>query len=227
MCGRFVLAVQPQQMALEFAIGNMPQLTANYNVAPTQPVAVITNETERQVSLYKWGLLPSWAKDASMAAKMINARSETVDEKPAFRAAFKRRRCIIPANGFYEWRVNADGKKTPMYIHLKDRDLFGFAGLWEVWHSPEGDEVRTCTILTTEANGFMQSLHTRMPVILHREDYEAWLQPGEMAAAPLKTLLRQYEDEKMTAYEVSRAVNRAGFSSPEMIMPVQSPPLLL
>jgi putative SOS response-associated peptidase YedK len=227
MCGRFVLAVQPQQMALEFAVGNLPQLAANYNVAPTQPVAVITNETERQVSLYKWGLLPSWAKDASMAAKMINARSETVDEKPAFRAAFKRRRCIIPANGFYEWRVNADGKKTPMYIHLKDRELFGFAGLWEVWHSPEGDEVRTCTILTTEANSFMQSLHTRMPVILHREDYEAWLQPGEMAAAPLKTLLRQYEDEKMTAYEVSRAVNRAGFSSPEMITPVQSPPLLL
>ncbi|MDX2140047.1 MAG: SOS response-associated peptidase [Chloroflexota bacterium] len=219
MCGRFVLAVDPQQVQMQFNLTNAPTVAANYNVSPTQPVAVVTNDTPRTLDYHRWGLIPSWAKDMSLGAKMINARAETVDEKPAFRAAFKRRRCLIPASGFYEWRTNDDGKKTPMYIHLKDQELFAFAGLWEIWNSPDG-ELRTCTILTTDANPFMQTIHNRMPVIMRLEDYDAWLQPGEIAAGAMKALLRQYESEKMDAYEVSKAVNRAGYSTPENIVPV-------
>jgi putative SOS response-associated peptidase YedK len=227
MCGRFVLAVDPNQLTLEFGAVAGANFTPNYNVAPTQSIAVITNELPRSISSARWGLVPSWAKDLSMGAKMINARSETVEEKPAFRAAFKRRRCLIPASGFYEWQVQDDGKKAPMYIHLNDRDLFAFAGLWEVWNTPEGDELRTCTILTTEANAFMKSIHERMPVIVEREHYADWLAPGDAPAQALKPLLRGFDPAKMTAHEVSKAVNRAGFSSPELIEPVSAPPRLL
>lgn len=227
MCGRYVLAVDPNQMAMEFSLSGDLSLPANYNVAPTQAVPVILNESPQELTFARWGLMPSWAKDLSMSAKMINARSETVDEKPAFRAAFKRRRCLVPASGFYEWQTRDDGKKYPMYIHLTDREVFGFAGLWEVWHSPDGDELRTCTILTTSANDFMRSIHERMPVILARENYADWLAAGDVPAPALKPLLRGYDPDKMTAYEVSKSVNRAGFSSPDMIEPVQAPPRLL
>lgn len=227
MCGRFVLAVNSDQLAMEFGIGGDVVVPANYNVAPTQPVAVILNEAPQSLTFARWGLMPSWAKDLSMSAKMINARSETVDEKPAFRAAFKRRRCLIPASGFYEWQTREDGKKYPMYIHLTDRDAFGFAGLWETWNSPDGGELRTCTILTTAANDFMKPIHERMPVILAREDYAEWLSEGDVPAPVLKPLLRGYDPGRMIAYEVSRSVNRAGFSSPDLIEPVQTPPRLL
>lgn len=220
MCGRFVLAVSPNQLALEFGLENVPEVPPNYNVAPTQTVVAITNEAPDQLSFLRWGLVPSWSKDLSMAAKMINARSETVEEKPSFRTAFKRRRCIIPANGFYEWQKRDDGKKVPLYIHLQDRDVFGLAGLWEVWRDAEGDDIRTCAILTTEANDFIKPIHDRMPVILHREDYADWLTPGDAAPALLKSLLRQYEADRLVAYEVSKAVNRAGYSAPELIQPV-------
>lgn len=227
MCGRFVLAVDPNQMAMEFGLSGELAIPANFNVAPAQTIPVILNEAAHELTYARWGLMPSWAKDLSMSAKMINARAETVDEKPAFRAAFKRRRCLVPASGFYEWQTRDDGKKYPMYIHLADRDLFGFAGLWEVWHSPEGDELRTCTILTTSANSFMKSIHERMPVILSRENYADWLAPGDVPAPALKPLLRGCDADKMIAYEVSKSVNRAGFSSPDMIEPVQAPPRLM
>ncbi len=227
MCGRFVLVADPNQMVLEFGLSGVPVVPANYNVAPTQVLPVILNEAPDTVSQARWGLMPSWAKDLSMSAKMINARSETVDEKPAFRAAFKRRRCVIPASGFYEWQTRDDGKKYPMYIHLTDREVFGFAGLWEVWHSPERDDLRTCTILTTAANAFMKPIHERMPVILSRENYGDWLAAEDVPAPVLKPLLRGYDPDKMTAHEVSRNVNRAGFSSPDMIAPLPSLPRLL
>jgi putative SOS response-associated peptidase YedK len=227
MCGRFVLAVDPNQLALEFNLIGDTNVPPNYNVAPTQSVAIISNESPSRLTFARWGLMPSWAKDLSMSAKMINARSETVDEKPAFRAAFKRRRCLIPASGFYEWQTRDDGKKYPMYIHPSDAEMFGFAGLWEVWHSPEGDELRTCTILTTAANDYMRAIHERMPVILPREQYADWLAPGDVPAGALKPLLRGYDPGRMTAHEVSKAVNRAGFSSPDMIAPMQAPPRLL
>ncbi len=222
MCGRFVLAVNPDQLTLEFGLERAPDFKANYNVAPTQSVLAITNEEPDTAVELRWGLVPSWARDLTIGAKMINARSETVDEKPAFRTAFKRRRCLIPANGFYEWHRNDDGTKTPMYIHLNDRAIFAFAGLWEVRHADDGKVLRTCTIITTHANAFMESIHDRMPVILHRDDYAAWLTPGDADTAELKSLLLPYDDAAMAAYPVSKAVNRAGHSSPELIQPVAS-----
>src|SRR5664279_313889 len=153
-----------------------------YNIAPTQYVPVITNEQPKTLSLYRWGLIPSWAKEEAIGNKMINARADGIAEKPSFRSAFKRRRCLVPASGFYEWR-KGDGKtKTPMYIHLKDQDLFAMAGLWEVWHNSNGDEIRTFTIITTDANDFMMPVHNRMPVILHKRDYEQWLDPHDVPA---------------------------------------------
>lgn len=222
MCGRFVLAVNPEQLTLEFGLERAPEFAANYNVAPTQNVLAITNEQPDTAVELRWGLVPSWAKDLSIGAKMINARAETISEKPAFRTAFKRRRCLIPANGFYEWHKNEDGTKTPMYIHLDDREIFAFAGLWEVRRSDEGEVLRTCTIITTNANTFMESIHDRMPVILHRDDYATWLTPGEADAGMLKSLLLPYDEAAMAAYPVSKAVNRAGYSSPELIQPLAS-----
>ncbi|MCL4250260.1 MAG: SOS response-associated peptidase [Anaerolineae bacterium] len=222
MCGRFVLAVNPEQLTLEFGLERAPEFAANYNVAPTQNVLAVTNEQPDTAVELRWGLVPSWAKDLSIGAKMINARAETISEKPAFRTAFKRRRCLIPANGFYEWHKNEDGTKTPMYIHLDDRDIFAFAGLWEVHRSDEGEVLRTCTIITTNANIFMESIHDRMPVILHREDYATWLTPGEADPGMLKSLLLPYDEAAMAAYPVSKAVNRAGYSSPELIQPLAS-----
>jgi len=219
MCGRFVLTANPEVIQTAFDLTTIPaSMSPRYNISPTQPVAVITNENPRELTFYKWGLIPSWSKDAS-AAKMINARSESAAEKPSFRSAFKRRRCIIPADGFYEWQQRA-GEKVPLFIHLKDRELFGLAGLWEVWHSPDGDELRTCTILTTDANDFMQPIHNRMPVILNKEDYPLWLSPDEEPAPVLQALMKPYEGNNLTAYAVSKMVNRPGNETPELIQPV-------
>jgi putative SOS response-associated peptidase YedK len=150
---------------------------------------------------------------------MINARSESAAEKPSFRSAFKRRRCIIPSDGFYEWRQSG-GEKTPMFIHLEGQKVFGIAGLWEVWHSPDGGEIRTCSILTTEANDFMQSIHNRMPVILPKEDYALWLSPNEEPAPVLQALMKPYEGNDLTAYAVSKMVNKPSVDAPELIQPV-------
>src|SRR5688572_1448396 len=148
MCGRFVLTVNPEVIQTAFDLTTMPPIMSpRFNVAPTQPVAVISNENPHELTFYKWGLIPSWSKDAAIGSKMINARSESAAEKPSFRSAFKRRRCIIPADGFYEWRQHG-GEKIPMFIHMKGQEVFGIAGLWEVWHSPDGGEIRTCSILT-------------------------------------------------------------------------------
>jgi putative SOS response-associated peptidase YedK len=151
--------------------------------------------------------------------QMINARSESAHEKPAFRSAFKRRRCLIPADGFYEWRKEGSDK-IPMFIHLKNRPIFALAGLWEIWHSGEGDEIRTCTILTTEANSFMETIHNRMPVILRKEDYDFWLSPDEQPVPALQALLKPFDPDAMTAYPVSKMVNRPNNDVPELIKPV-------
>jgi putative SOS response-associated peptidase YedK len=222
MCGRFVLVAAPDAIQQQFSLPDMPELSPRYNIAPTQTVAVITNENPRELSFYRWGLIPSWSKDASIGSRMINARSEGVEEKPAFRAAFKRRRCLVPASGFYEWKKLDDKQKAPMYIHLTDQDVFGFAGLWEVWHDADGGEWRTFTILTTDANDFMRPIHDRMPVILRREDYAEWLQPDEVPADVLRPLLKPYAADRMTAYEVSKLVNRPNADVPECIAPLAS-----
>jgi putative SOS response-associated peptidase YedK len=223
MCGRFTLTADPELIQQTFNLDTIPaSMTPRYNVAPSQPVAVITNENPRELTFHRWGLIPSWSKDPKIGNRMINARSETADEKPSFRAAFKRRRCLIPADGFYEWMSRKDGK-APMYIHLQDRELFAFAGLWEIWHSPQGDEMRTCTILTGDANEFIRPLHHRMPIILDRVDYDLWLSPDEMPSEALKPLMRSYDPERMAFYEVAKTVNSPANDTPACIEPFAPP----
>jgi putative SOS response-associated peptidase YedK len=187
-----------------------------FNIAPTQPVAVIANDDPKTLTFHRWGLIPSWAKDAKIGNQMINARSESAHEKPSFRAAFKRRRCLIPADGFFEWKKQ-DGDKIPMFIQVKGGEVFAMAGLWEIWHSPDGGEIRTCTILTTEANSFMQAMHDRMPVILKKEDYPLWLSPDEEPVPTLQALMKPFDPHQMSAYPVSKLVNKPGNDTPEVI----------
>ncbi len=222
MCGRFTLTANPTVIQDVFGLMTVPEgLEPRYNVAPTQPVAVITNEDAAALTFHRWGLVPSWAKDITIGNKLINARAETAHEKPSFRSAFKRRRCLIPTSGFYEWKKTG-GAKAPHFIHLQDQPAFAFAGLWEVWHSPEGDQLRTCTILTTSANELMAPLHDRMPVILDPSDYALWLSSGELEVEELLPLMRSYDTGRMAHYEVSQMVNRPIMDSPELIEPVEN-----
>ncbi|KXK22453.1 MAG: putative SOS response-associated peptidase YedK [Chloroflexi bacterium OLB15] len=220
MCGRFAITVDASVIQHEFNLAPVNiAFSPRFNIAPTQSVPVITNDHPDQLVMYRWGLIPSWAKDISIGAKMINARAEGIEDKPAFRAAFKRRRCLVPVSGFYEWQAR-EGGKQPMFIRVKQEPLFAMAGLWEVWRDGEGRDMPTFTIITTSANSFMKSIHDRMPVILHPEDYATWLQADDVPAGILKGLLRPFEPDALTAYDVSKAVNRAGYDSPELIQPV-------
>lgn len=180
MCGRFTQTTSSKELSKVFAVAEMPPVKPRYNIAPTQDIlAVRGTPDEREALLLKWGLVPSWAKDISISTRLINARSETVESKPSFREAFKRRRCLIVADGFYEWAKKGDGKKQPYHFSLRDEQHFAFAGLWERWQSPNGKPLDTCTILTTAANQVLAPIHDRMPVILHPDDYELWLAAGE------------------------------------------------
>jgi putative SOS response-associated peptidase YedK len=220
MCGRFTLAVPTEQLAAQFQLPAAPELAARYNIAPTQEIAVVrADDGGRRLSLMRWGLVPSWAKELAIGAKMINARSETAAEKPAFRSAMKQRRCLIPADGFYEWQARPGGKQ-PFYIHMADGRPFAFAGLWEQWRTPEGPWLETCTILTTAANELMSPLHDRMPVIVAPEHYGLWLDPGLHDAGPLQELLAPYPAEAMAVSPVSKAVNKVGNDDPSLIAPV-------
>jgi putative SOS response-associated peptidase YedK len=204
MCGRFTLRATPRQLAEFFALLRTPQLEPRPNIAPTQAVlAIVAEETGpgRSAREFHWGLIPSWSKDPRGAAKLINARNETVAEKPAFRAAFRKRRCLIPADGFYEWRkIPGQRKKQPCWIGLRDQSLLAFAGLWEHWDAPDGSFIESCTILTTAANAAVSVLHDRMPVILPPECFDEWLQPGQDPAR-LPALLRPYPAEEMVLSE--------------------------
>jgi putative SOS response-associated peptidase YedK len=227
MCGRFTLTVDPDELREALPGFFIPSdMTPRYNIAPSQPVAVIANDGKNQLDYYVWGLIPSWAKDPQTGNKMINARAETLAEKPSFRNAFKYRRCLILADGFYEWQAHEDrGKvyKTPMYIRMKTGESFAFAGLWEHWHSPDGSEVLSCAIITTEPNDFMKTIHNRMPVILPRESYAQWLEPGAKDPSGLQGLLTAYPSDQMAAFPVSRKVNDPATDSPECIHPVDEP----
>lgn len=218
MCGRFSLTVNEAELNefFETAGGDAPY-EARYNCAPTQMLAVITNEKPRQLSYFRWGLIPGWAKDPSIGNKMINARAETITEKPSYKTALRARRCLVPADAFYEWKQNGD--KVPYRIYLKNSRLFAFAGLWDRWRTPDGNEISSFTIITTGANRFMQSIHNRMPVILRREDEQLWL--GSDNAAELLELLRPYPDEEMDAYPVSKLINSAANDFPEVIAPAR------
>ena len=207
MCGRFTQRQPAPVIAQEFQVDEVPSVEARYNIAPTQTVLSIHQGADgREAKLLKWGLIPSWAKDPSIGAKLINARSETVAEKPSFREAFKKRRCLVPADGFYEWQRTGD-RKQPYFFRMRDDRLFGFAGLWERWKDEEGKVVETCSILTTEANELLQPIHDRMPVILHAEDYDLWLDEDARKQNLRTELLRPFPASAMVAYPVGALVN--------------------
>ena len=221
MCGRFSLFAPGELIAQQFGVIVDHDIEPRYNIAPTQPVAAIRltqDGAEREFTYLKWGLIPSWAKDPKIGSRMINARSETAAEKPSFRAAFKRRRCLIPATGFYEWQRLEDSKQ-PMFIYAEDGSSFGLAGLWEIWYAPDGSSVQSCTILTTEPNELMTPIHNRMPVIIDPQDYSMWLDPGPNPQDALH-LMRPYEAQKMAAYPVSTAVNNPRNEDFQCIQPI-------
>ena len=213
MCGRYTLRTPVDTLVQQFEIAEYPSsITPNYNVAPTQGVAaVIAENGKRKLEMLHWGLIPSWAKDPEIGNKMINARAETVAEKPSYRKAFKERRCLILADGFYEWQKTDSGKQ-PFYIRMEDESPFAFAGLWESWHN--GHEIRSCTIITTSPNEVAAQVHNRMPVILPPEYHELWLEPAVREPDQLLPLLRPYPVEDMEAYPVSRRVNSPSNDGP-------------
>jgi putative SOS response-associated peptidase YedK len=221
MCGRYTLTSPSMKLFEKFGLeGEAPELAPNYNVAPTQSVAAIFAENGgRRLEALRWGLVPSWAKDLSIGSRMINARSETAHEKPSFRSAWGRRRCLIPADGFYEWKKEAGGKQ-PFHIRMKSEEPFAFAGLWETWDGGDG-EVRTCAILTTEANEMMSDIHHRMPVILPPDLYEAWL-GDEAEKQELIAMMEPYPSDEMEAYPVSRFVNKPSNNDPGCVEPVSA-----
>ena len=219
MCGRYTLTVDENAVLERFDLqSSQAPHEPRFNIAPTQVVPVVLNDTPQQLSTVQWGLIPSWAKDPSIGSKMINARAETLTEKPAFRNAFKRRRCLVVADGFYEWRKDGTAK-TPMFIHLKSGEPFALAGLWELWKPPEGEWVRSCTIITTEPNELMATIHNRMPAILTRENERAWLD-GEADQVELMAMLKPIDPNQMEAYEVSRRVNTPNNDDAALVKPV-------
>jgi putative SOS response-associated peptidase YedK len=207
MCGRFTLRTPTREIAEALGLSAIPDLPARYNIAPTQSVAAVRLDASRRRQLVwlQWGLVPSWADDPAMGNRMINARGESVAAKPAFRQAFQRRRCLVVADGFFEWQQGPRGKQ-PYYIRLQDDRPFGLAGLWERWQRGE-QALESCTIITTEPNALMQPIHDRMPVILAPEDYSRWLDPAVPANQELQALLRPYPADRMEAYPVSSLVN--------------------
>ncbi len=228
MCGRFTnTTTDPEKLQESFDLKEIrtEQLHPRYNIAPTQSISTIVAnaEGERFLGHMRWGFIPAWHKDLKKLGGHINARSETVADKPTFRSAFKKRRCLIVADGFYEWKVNADKSKIPMYIHLKEHQPFGMAGLWERWTNPETGEVLvSCTILTTGANSMMQEIHERMPVILPHTSYQDWLDPNHNDKEFLQDLLQAYPAEEMATYQVSSLVNNARNDEPALLEKVVS-----
>ena len=221
MCGRFALTVDPADLQEAFPDYSFPPKYApRFNIAPTQPILAVPNDGSGKADFFVWGLIPSWAKDPSIGNKLINARAETLAEKPSFRSAYKYHRCLIFADGFFEWQAQEGSKsKLPHFIRLKDGKPFAFAGLWEHWQSPEGSEVRSATIVTTEPNRLMASIHNRMPVILPPDAYTQWLDPAPRPAAGLQKLLVPYPAEAMSAYPISTLVNKPENDLPEVVLP--------
>lgn len=218
MCGRFTRSKSVDEIAEEFGVADIfTDLPPSFNIAPTQNLVAVINDGEKKLVTMRWGLVPSWAKDISLGSKMINARADTLAEKASFKNLIRKRRCLIVADGFYEWK--AEGKeKTPYYIHLKADKLFAFAGLFDHWLSPEREELTTCTIITTDANEFMQPIHNRMPVILTGEERDAWLDPSVKDQSYFLDMLEPYDEQAMKAHAVSKMVNSPRNNSPELIL---------
>jgi len=211
MCGRFTLRAPASAIAQQFSLFEVPALQPRFNIAPTQPAPVVRMdprqaEPQRQLVFLHWGLVPAWAKDPAVGNRMINARAETAADKPSFRAALRRRRCLVVADGFYEWRT-VGKRRQPMFIHLRDDRPLAFAGLWESWEGAGHAALESCTILTTEANDLVRPIHDRMPVIVAPADYAKWLDPAIQEPGPIQPLLRPYPSGPMEAYAVSSIVN--------------------
>ncbi|HEV2293709.1 MAG TPA: SOS response-associated peptidase [Tepidisphaeraceae bacterium] len=230
MCGRYTLVRLADLGDLfPWITDDAPDAPPRYNIAPTQPVLAVSNDAPDRYDFFFWGLVPPWAKDTSVGSRMINARAETLAERPAFRNAYRRRRCLIPADGFYEWKKpppggKATAAKTPMYVRMRSREPFAFAGLWETWSAPDGSELRSCTIVTTSPNKLMAPMHDRMPVILPRDKFAAWLHEGERSPQELNPLLAPYPDEAMEAGPVSTLVNSPKNDLPDCIAPPDEEP---
>ena len=221
MCGRFTLRTNPRDWADVFAVVRQLEddWTPAYNIAPTQKVVCIRDGEEREFFKARWGLIPSWAKDAKIGSSCINARVETVDTKPAFRSAFKKRRCLVMADGYYEWRPS---DKQPFFISLKSGEQMAFAGLWETWKSPEGP-LDSCTICTTEANDTMDHLHDRMPIILPRQSIDHWLDPKVSDPDELKPMLLQFPGDEMQSWPVGKGVGNVRNQGPALMEPIDAP----
>ena len=219
MCGRYVVKSPSAKLKVRFHLDDAPLFEPRYNVAPTQLVPAVRLENgKHRLAMLRWGLIPSWAKDAKIGYRLINARADTVATKPSFRSAFKRRRCLVVADGFYEWK--RDGKvKQPFFIHRTDAEPFAFAGLWEGWENPEdGKEVQSCSLITTEANELMAPIHDRMPVILEESANDRWLDADE-PVSDLQALLKPYPTDEMAAYAISTYVNSLKNQGPKCIEP--------
>ena len=228
MCGRFTLRTPTPVLAKVFGVGNMPDLTTRFNIAPTQDVGVIRapqsvkgevpSAEVREFSLLRWGLIPSWAKDIKIGSRMINARSETAATKPAFRAAFKKRRCLVIADGYYEWE-KVGKKRIPFFIRMAEEQPFAMAGLWEIWKGDgePAEPIQSCTILTTDSNELTTPLHDRMPVILREEHWELWLDAEMQESDPLMQLMQPFPSDEMTMSEVGTFVNNARNEGPECL----------
>jgi putative SOS response-associated peptidase YedK len=223
MCGRYRLSRRKQIVEEHFAASGEEDWNPRYNIAPTQPIPVIRQnpkEPIRELSLIRWGLIPSWAKDSSAAARMINARSETAGTKPAFRDALKSRRCLIPADGFYEW--SRTGKtKRPFCFEVGEGELFAFAGLWDHWKDASSKSVETCSILTTTPNAVTAAVHDRMPVILDPDSYDLWLDPGMTDVSAASELLKPYDAGLMRCYPISTRINHVANDDEECSAPVE------
>lgn len=222
MCGRYTLTVDPDDLKAAFPEYSFPEQGApRFNIAPTQPILALPNDGKNRADYYTWGLIPTWAKDPTIGSRLINARAETLAEKSSFRGAYKYKRCLVFADGFYEWKTLPGTKvKVPHFIRLKSGGPFAFAGLWDEWHSPDGSFIKSCTIITTEPNELMSTLHNRMPVILPREAYEPWLDTAPQKPETLQKLLAPYPAAEMTAYPVSTLVNSPANDRAELLAPV-------
>ncbi len=220
MCGRFFFISPLAELEHYLPEVIFPDtLPLRYNIAPTQQVPVLIHSNgKQQFELFHWGLIPSWAKDTAIGNRLINARAETLSEKPSFRSAFRRRRCVVLASGFYEWSQQPNNRrKTPYAFRLRSGAPMLLAGLWEVWQPAEGDAVRSCTIITTNANAILERFHDRMPVLLEKKNLERWLDPADQQENGLQELLHPYADELMQANEVSVRVNNVRYDAPDCL----------
>lgn len=220
MCGRFTLTSTPQAVLDHFELNTELEFKPRYNIAPTQDVLVVRQlkEHEREIVALRWGLIPSWLKEDKISSKMINARVETAHERPAYRAAYKKRRCLIVADGFYEWQKKQDAKQ-PFYIYRKDHRPFAMAGLWEHWESDDGRQIESCTILTKDANKAVESIHVRMPVILQPIQYTDWLNPELQDPLQIKQIIKSIPASQISSHAISTKVNNPTHDKPDCVEP--------